>query len=86
MLIVLTIIAVFMLMTQASTYRTYTILNNLAYMDTMGCLGGFLCGVFSSWMMLPRTNNSKCQTNLRIVGTILTIVWFILWSVLFATG
>jgi hypothetical protein len=37
-------------------------------------------------MMLPRTNNSKCQTNLRIVGTILLIVWFILWAVLFITG
>jgi hypothetical protein len=55
-------------------------------MDTMGCLGGFVCGLLSSWMMLPKTNDSKCQRNLTIIGGLLTVTWFILWTVLFATG
>ena len=44
-----------------------------------------MTGLFSAWMMLPRTNDTKCQRNLQIMGTILLFAWFVTFICILAT-
>ena len=62
MIILLTVFAVFMLVMQSGQYKTYAAKYHLAYSDMYGMIGGFIAGVLSAWILLPKSPGDAFHT------------------------
>jgi len=56
-LVMLLIIAIMMMASQATLYSKYTKTVNLAYPDIFGSIGGFIFGVSTAFILLPTAAN-----------------------------
>jgi len=83
------LVVVFMIVASAQ-YAQVAKAYNLSAPDLYGCLGGFVTGLFSAFMFLPKTPGNgehfKRQKCVRICGVILSLVWAIVWICLLALG
>jgi len=56
-LVTLLVIAIMMMVSQATLYSRYAKTVNLAYPDIFGSIGGFIFGVSTGFILLPTAPN-----------------------------
>ena len=89
MLILLMVIAIILMASQAQAYTTYMSLNHLKYPDTFGCMGGFIFGMLTGMFLLHRGNNQlsesvqRYEKNVKIFGGVTAAILFVLLLVVF---
>ena len=83
------LVVVFMVIASAQYVQVATSFG-LALPDLYGCIGGFVTGLFSSFMFLPKTlgnaEHVQRQKCLKIAGVVATIGWAVLWVILLVIG
>lgn len=72
-LVMILIIAIMMMVSQATLYNKYTKTVNLAYPDIIGTVGGFIFGVTSAFILLPTDKvKTKAEKAMFAVGCAVT--------------